>query len=442
MPDVTPGDCWPMSSYSVASDGQKQDIVLFSGSSHPELAKSIAARLGLPLAKATLGHFSNQETSIQIDQSVRNADVYIIQSFHHKNVNDMLMEMLVLIHACKIASARKVTAVLPYFPYSKQPSGPYDKTAIQVESLLSRQDPCQHLKIQMEMLTLNSRMASQEIQRPAMGSSGHSIAVSCTTTTERHYKTWRTRNGKLIANMIAVAGADHVITMDLHDAQYQGFFDIPVDNLKAYPIFTNYIRDHIRDIDNAVIVSPDAGGAKRAIQMAQLMGAGFALIHKERRKKRGSCDAMDLSMVSTQGGFSNSSGTMTPLVHGRTIVGDVKEKTVIIVDDIADTCNTLIKAAQVAVAYGAKRVLAFVSHGIFSGNALDRLMSSPLEQVVITHSIPIVLSKEHEEKIKTLDLGYLFAETIRRIHYGESVSMLFHTRTFEGGAVAQISSKS
>jgi ribose-phosphate pyrophosphokinase len=163
--------------------------------------------------------------------------------------------------------------------------------------------------------------------------------------------------------------------MDLHDAQYQGFFDIPVDNLKAYPIFTNYIRDHVRDIDNAVIVSPDAGGAKRAIQMAQIMGAGFALIHKERRKKRGSYDAMDLSMVSTQGGFSNSSGAMTPLVHGRTIVGDVKEKTVIIVDDIADTCNTLIKAAQVAVAYGAKRVLAFVSHGIFSGNALDRLMS-------------------------------------------------------------------
>jgi ribose-phosphate pyrophosphokinase len=474
-------------------DSHKQDIVLFSGSGHPELAKSIAARLGLPLSKVTLGHFSNRETSIQIDQSVRNADVYIIQSFHHKNVNDMLMEVLILVHACKIASAHKVTAVLPYFPYSKQPTGPYDKTASQVEALLARAQKEEqekdsgshefysefpiyhrHLRITSEMLTPNTGAGGSSNATTPRSLSIDNISLLPLNVEEGSaaqeripYKTWRSRNGKLVANMLAVAGADHVITMDLHDAQYQGFFDIPVDNLKAHPMLSHYIKDTIQDLKQIVIVSPDAGGAKRAIQMAQLLGVDFAMIHKERRKKRGlksdpvwrlpgiieshysgstptvtdsfatmqSMSSLALASPMNCSMFASpvTQNTSTLLVHGRVIVGNVKDKTVIILDDLADTCNTLIKAAQVAIAYGAKRVIALVSHGIFSGDSLDRLVASPLEQVIITNSVPVVLEKDiHREKIKILDLGYLFGETIRRIHYGESVSTLFDPRAFKG----------
>lgn len=485
------------------------DIVIFSGSGHPELAKSIVSRLGLSLAKVTLGHFSNRETSIQIDQSVRNSDVYIIQSFHHRNVNDMLMEMLILIHACKIASANKVTAVIPYFPYSKQPSGPYDKIANSVEAFLgnyhqlhhspekqisldtqqnisrsleqlgylspvsteSIEDDSHHryIRITTELLALvshSSHISPPNQHSPLQTLTTPDIPTKVSTLSEEYafyqqasrsdtvvsrqsqqstskYKTWRSRNGKLIANMFAVAGTDHIITMDLHDAQYQGFFDIPVDNLKSHPLFAHYVMDNIPEWKQTVIVSPDAGGAKRATQMAQLLGAGFALIHKERRKKKR--NHHDPLIKSHSGSFSQEgkSSPQSPslLVHGRIIVGDVKDKTVIIIDDIADTCNTLIKAANVAVSYGAKRIIAMISHGIFSGNALERLESSPIEQVVVTHSVPIKESSTISQctKLKILDVGYLFSESIRRIHYGESVSALFTPNLLGGHSIRIIS---
>lgn len=475
------------------------DIVIFSGSGHSELAKRIVSRLGLSLAKVTLGHFSNRETSIQIDQSVRNSDVYIIQSFHHHNVNDMLMEMLILIHACKIASAHKVTAVIPYFPYSKQPSGPYDKIANNVESLLGcyqlqynhkdnhshstlcsleqlgylspinttgieDEDPhCHHIRITTELLESISQSQSSPLTTPTAAIVKNSIHESTTPTiseeqfilyqqasksdtiisqqsllSTNRYKTWRSRNGKLVANMFAVAGTDHIITMDLHDAQYQGFFDIPVDNLKSQPLFAHYIMDNIPEWKQTVIVSPDAGGAKRATQMAQLLGAGFALIHKERRKKRiKPYGSKSHSYDSSQ--TTKSHNTSSLLVHGRIIVGDVQDKTVIILDDIADTCNTLIKAANVAVSYGAKRVIAMIAHGVFSGNALERLESSPIEQVIVTHSVPIKETSQNFKKLKVLDIGYLFSESIRRIHYGESVSALFTPQLLSGHAIQIVS---
>ncbi|ORZ38460.1 ribose-phosphate pyrophosphokinase [Catenaria anguillulae PL171] len=311
-------------------------IKIFTGNSHPELANLIARRLGIPLGKAVVSKYSNQETSVTIGESVRDEDVFLIQTGSGE-INDNLVEILIMISACKTASARRVTAVMPCFPYARQDKK--DKSRAPVSA-------------------------------------------------------------KLIANMLTVAGCDHVITMDLHASQIQGFFDIPVDNLYAEPSSLKYIRDNIPDYKNkAIIVSPDAGGAKRATAIADRLGIDFALIHKERK-------------VANQ-------------VARMVLVGNVKDKVAILVDDMADTCGTLAKAAETLVANGATQVYAIVTHGILSGNALDIINKSPLTKVVVTNTIPHADKKALCSKIDTLDVSATLAEAVRRTHNGESVSYLF-----------------
>lgn len=311
-------------------------IKIFAGNSHPELAKLIARRLGLGLAKCVVSKYSNQETSVTIGESVRDEDVFIVQSGCGE-INDHLLELLIMINACKTASARRITAVIPCFPYARQDKKDKSRAPI---------------------------------------------------------------SAKLVANMLTVAGANHVITMDLHASQIQGFFNVPVDNLYAEPSMLKYIRDNIPDYkSNAIIVSPDAGGAKRATAIADRLEVDFAIIHKERK-------------------IANEVARMV-------LVGDVSGKTAILVDDMADTCGTLGLAAKTLIEHGASKVYAIVTHGILSGKAADVIMNSPLEGVIVTNTIPHEEKKSKCPKLKTIDISATLAEAIRRTHNGESVSYLF-----------------
>ncbi|EDO47117.1 predicted protein [Nematostella vectensis] len=311
------------------------NIKIFGGSSHPVLARLIAERLGFDLAKCVLKKFSNQETCVEIAESVRGEDVYIIQSGCGE-INDNMMELLIMINACKIASAQRVTAVIPCFPYARQDKKDKSRAPI---------------------------------------------------------------SAKLVANMLSVAGADHIITMDLHASQIQGFFDIPVDNLYAEPAVLKWIKENVHDWQNSVIVSPDAGGAKRVTSIADHLNCGFALIHKERK-------------------VANEVASMV-------LVGDVKDRTAILVDDIADTCGTLTLAATKLNEAGAAKVYAICTHGVFSGPALKRLDGSIIEAVAITNSIPQEAKMQMCSKIRSVDVSMILAEAIRRTHNGESVSYLF-----------------
>lgn len=319
-------------------------IKVFTGSSHPELARLVAKRLGLPLGKATVTRNEAGESIVRIAESVREHDVYIINtaclcptpSGTPASPNTALMELLIMIHACKTASARRITAVIPHFFYARQDKKDKSRAPI---------------------------------------------------------------SAKLIANMIEKAGCDHVITMDLHASQIQGFFDVPVDNLYAEPAALQYIRE-MEDCDNVVIVSPDAGGAKRATSLADRLEVEFALFHKERKK------ANEVSRM--------------------VLVGNVQGKVAILVDDMADTCGTLELAAQRLHESGASRVLAIVTHGILSHPALERIASSKLEKLVVTNTIPQDMNAARCPKIEQIDISHVLAETIRRSHYGESVSVLFN----------------
>ncbi|KAJ9077565.1 ribose phosphate diphosphokinase subunit prs4 [Entomophthora muscae] len=310
-------------------------IKILTGNAHPALASLIAKRLGVQVAKSTVLKYSNQETSVTIGESVRDEDVFIIQSGCGE-INDSLMELLIMINACKTASARRITAVIPCFPYARQDKKDKSRAPI---------------------------------------------------------------SAKLVANMLTVAGANHVITMDLHASQIQGFFNIPVDNLYAEPSTLKYIREKIPDYKNAIIVSPDAGGAKRATAIADRLDSGFAIIHKERKK------ANEVSRM--------------------VLVGDVSGKIAILVDDMADTCGTLGLAAQILMEKGAKSVYAIVTHGILSGKAIQVINDSVLTRVVVTNTIPHDDKKELCPKIDTIDISTTLAEAIRRTHNGESVSYLF-----------------
>ncbi|TCD71544.1 hypothetical protein EIP91_008925 [Steccherinum ochraceum] len=291
-------------------------IKLFTGTSHSELADIIARRLGVPLGKAEVTKSGIGETNVRIVESVREDDVYIV-STGCGQVNTALMELCIMIHACKIASAKRITAVVPLFPYARQDKKDKSRAPI---------------------------------------------------------------TAKLVANMIQKSGCDHVITMDLHASQIQGFFDVPVDNL--------------------VIVSPDAGGAKRATSIADRLGVDFALFHKERKK------ANEVSRM--------------------VLVGHVQGKTAILVDDMADTCGTLCLAGQHLSEAGATRVVGLVTHGILSGNALQTVMDSTLEKLVVTNTLPQEENVAKCPKIEVVDIGNVLAEVIRRSHYGESVSKLFN----------------
>ncbi|KAK2071940.1 hypothetical protein P8C59_006324 [Phyllachora maydis] len=311
------------------------EIKLLTGNSHPILARLVADRLGIEIAKTMSLNYSNQETSVTIGESVRDEDVFILQSTAPGDINDGLMELLIMIHACRTASARRITAVIPNFPYARQDKKDKSRAPI---------------------------------------------------------------SAKLIANMLVTAGCNHVITMDLHASQIQGFFNVPVDNLYAEPSVLRWITENL-NTDDCVIVSPDAGGAKRATSIADRLQTAFALIHKERPR---------------------------PNVVGRMVlVGEVEDKTAILVDDMADTCGTLAKAAEVLKEHKAKEVVAIVTHGILSGNAIDTINKSCLGKLVVTNTVPLGDKLERCSKLRVIDVSGTVAEAIRRTHNGESVSYLF-----------------
>uniref|UniRef100_A0A336M3H2 ribose-phosphate diphosphokinase n=1 Tax=Culicoides sonorensis TaxID=179676 RepID=A0A336M3H2_CULSO len=331
------------------------NIKVFSGSSHPDLAQRIVDRLGHDLGKVVTKKFSNLETCVEIGESVRGEDVYIVQSGSGE-INDNLMELLIMINACKIASASRVTAVIPCFPYA-------------------RQDKKDKVK------------------------SGDDKLAKLMKSNEWKFRSRAPISAKLVANMLSVAGADHIITMDLHASQIQGFFDIPVDNLYAEPAVLKWIRENISDWRNAIIVSPDAGGAKRVTSIADRLNVEFALIHKERKK-------------------ANEVASMV-------LVGDVKDRVAILVDDMADTCGTIVHAADKLVEAGATKVYAILTHGIFSGPAIQRINNACFEAVVVTNTIPQDEHMRDCPKIQCIDVSMMFAEAVRRTHNGESVSYLF-----------------
>ncbi|KAF9927264.1 ribose-phosphate pyrophosphokinase [Mortierella alpina] len=475
-----------------------RNIVVFSGSSHPALVDQICARLGVSPGQVKLSKFANKETNVEIGDSVRNKDVFIIQSGCGA-VNDNLMELLIMLAACKTASARRITAVIPCFPYARQPDAPYKKngmplsrvpnnvffgytgastpfslpvtpagTPLQTPSLdrLDRKNPFDKMfdstnesNSDIEsaatsptlapagangaavvnangtgvLPTLSAlrlegdagkvrHLAPRGIRPQATSQPSHlsipthtsnggvsgtgSPSQTCVTSDQVNpqkagYKHWVARSGTLIANLLVTAGADHIITMDLHDPQFQGFFDIPVDNLYGQPLMVKYIRERIPNWEDAVVVSPDAGGAKRATVIADKLGMEFALIHKERRQ------------------------IQAPHKSDMMLVGDVKDKVCILVDDIADTSFTITKAAKVLQINGAQKIYAIITHAIMSGDAITRIQNSCIDQVIVSNSIP---QEEHLKdcpKMKVFNVAPIFAEAIRRIHNGESVSMLF-----------------
>ncbi|MCJ1391297.1 ribose-phosphate pyrophosphokinase [Xylographa bjoerkii] len=450
-----------------------RNIVVLGGSSHPHLTQTICNHLGVAPANVLLDKFSVGETRVEIKESVRGKDVYIIQSGGGK-VNDNLMELLITISACKTASARQVTAVLPLFPYSRQSDIPYNKTGAPLSKasncfnkpdfpyLLDSLPQTPHpdhsqsagltngmdglhkglSKIQLDELSSassspqNARFASYVhgphnrtdstdfgksttyFDRQKNGSTSSlgngtakdesngtksDVAKSHVFQPQPGYKQWVAQAGTLVADLLTCAGADHIITMDLHDAQYQGFFDIPVDNLYGRPLLKKYIQYQIPDFQQAVIVSPDAGGAKRATAIADGLGMPFALIHKERRPTKIS-DRQNATMM---------------------LVGEVVNRTAILIDDLADTSNTITRAAKLLKKEGATKVYALLTHGILSGDAIDRINASALDKVVVTNSVPQDEHKSRCPKLEVLEVGTIFAEAIRRVHYGESISVLF-----------------
>ncbi|RPA95144.1 phosphoribosyl pyrophosphokinase [Choiromyces venosus 120613-1] len=424
-----------------------RNIVVLGGSSHPDLVNTVCHLLGIPNGRITLSKFAVGETRVEIQDSVRGKDVFVIQSGCGK-VNDHLVELLITISACKTASAKRVTAVLPHFPYSRQSDIPYNKTGAPLskaptinggkndftfESRPGTPGPMDSPGLGVSHGGLERELSRIALERGA-DSSGNGVngvergkshpptplrrtntADSSNVSSSANanewvppkgtgYKQWVAQAGTLVADLLTCAGADHIITMDLHDPQYQGFFDIPVDNLYGRPLLQRYIKYNIPDYQNAVIVSPDAGGAKRATAIADALGMEFALIHKERRPTR-ITDRQNATMM---------------------LVGDIAGKVAILVDDMADTSNTITRAAKLLKGKGgATRVYALVTHGVFSGDAIDRINASALDKVITTNSVPQDQHKRLCDKLVVLDVGEVFAEAIRRVHHGESISVLF-----------------
>lgn len=381
-----------------------RDLVVFGGSLIGGLAKLICKNLTIEPGVAEQKKFSNGETSIRVKDSVREKDVFIVQN-GCGNVNDNFIELLIMISACKTASAKRVRAVLPFFPYLRQPEN--TKVTFSSEGSVSEEAGVQPKPMRPRLVLLNA------------------LAVHTVSEDDSGYKQWVAPNGTLIANLLTKAGADRCMTMDLHDPQFQGFFDISVDNLYSMPLFKRYIMDYIPQYKECVIVSPDSGGAKRAIAIADALGLSFALIHRERRVKVTPA-ACDSPLLSTSVSMSSSISTTTR-VNKPMLVGDVKDKVCVLVDDLADTGGTLTRAARLLKETGALYVYCLVTHAIFSGDAVDRLRLSDIDKIITTNSIPQTqhVSQLGSDRFEVLDVLRIFAEAIRRIHNGESVSMLF-----------------
>lgn len=310
------------------------DIKIFAGNSNVALAKEICEYLGIEIGKADVGKFSDGEIAINIGEVVRGSDVFIVQSTGTP-VNDNFMELLIMIDALKRASAGRITAVMPYFGYARQ-----DRKA-------KARDPI---------------------------------------------------SAKLVANLITQAGADRVLTMDLHAPQLQGFFDIPLDHLHGVPILTKYFMEKFSRDDNVVIVSPDVGSVTRSRMFAECLEFPMAIIDK-RRPKANVCEVVN-------------------------IIGDVKGKKAILIDDMIDTGGTIINAAEFLIKKGATEVSSCCTHAVFSGNALEKIQNSVIKEMVILNTIKLDENK-CTDKIKVISVANLFSEAIKRIFGDESISQLF-----------------
>ncbi len=310
------------------------NTVLFTGNANPALAQEIARNLGAELGKCHVGKFSDGEVTVEIQQNVRARDVFVVQSTCSPT-NDNLMELLIMVDALKRASARRITAVIPYFGYARQDRRP------------------------------------------------RSMRVPI--------------SAKVVANLLETVGVERVLTMDLHADQIQGFFDIPVDNIYASPVLLSDLQS--KAYPDLVVVSPDVGGVVRARALAKQMGCDLAITDKRRPKANGS-EVMD-------------------------VIGEIEGRNCVIMDDMIDTAGTLVKAAEVLKDRGAKRVFAYCTHPILSGPAVDRIANSQLDEVVISNTIPLSDAAAACKKIRQLSVAFLFAETIRRISDGESVTSLF-----------------
>lgn len=308
-------------------------IKIFSGNSNPELARNICAEIGLPLGDAEVTSFSDGEIAVNINETVRGVDVFIIQSTSIPNVNNFLMELLIMIDACKRASAGRITAVIPYYGYARQ-----DRKA-------KARDPI---------------------------------------------------SAKLVANLLTAAGADRVLTMDLHAAQIQGYFDIPVDHLVGGPILADYFSK--KQIEDLVIVSPDLGSVARSRKFAEMLDAPIAIIDKRRPK-------------------ANMSEIMN-------VIGDVAGKNVILIDDMIDTAGTIVNAAKALKGLGAKDVYACCTHAVLSGPAIERIKDSGIDELVVLDTI-YQKDRDKLDNLVQLSVAGIFAESIRRIFNNDSVSKLF-----------------
>jgi ribose-phosphate pyrophosphokinase len=310
------------------------ELKVFCGSAHPELAAEIAGHLGIPLGQARLTRFPDTEVSFQIDENIRGTDVFVVQPTSTP-VDGHLVELLIMVDAFRRSSAARITAVIPYYGYARQDRK--DKPRVPISA-------------------------------------------------------------KLVANVLSAAGANRVLTMDLHKAQIQGFFDIPVDHLFAAPVIIDYLaRQRFPDI---TIVAPDAGGAERARAYAKRLGAGLAVVDKRRSQETGAAEVMN-------------------------VIGDVEGHTCILQDDIVDTAGTMQKAASALMANGAARVLACAVHGVLSGPALERIEQSPIEKLIVTNTIRLDDKRARCSKIVVLSVARLLAQAIRSIHEESSVSSLF-----------------
>ncbi len=311
----------------------KRDLKIFTGNAHPQLAKEITDHLRIPLSQADVRKFSDGEIFVEVKENVRGHDVYVVQPTCTP-VNDHLMELVIMVDALRRASARRITAVVPYYGYARQDRKNAPRVPI---------------------------------------------------------------TAKVVAEMFMVVGVRRVLCMDLHAGQIQGFFNIPVDHLFAAPVVLRYIMEHLGN--DVVMVSPDAGGVERTRAFAKRLNSGLAIIDK-RRDRPNECEAMH-------------------------VIGDVRGKTAILMDDMVDTAGTLCAGAKTLLENGAKEVHACCSHAVLSGPALERIMQSEMRSLVVTNSIPLRGEAINCQKIKVLSVSGLLAEAINRIHNEDSVSSLF-----------------
>lgn len=312
----------------------KDEIKVFTGNSNPALADAVCDYLGVPRGDADVRRFSDGEILVEIDENVRGGDVFVIQSTCTP-VNDNLMELLLMLDAFRRASAKRITAVIPYYGYARQ----------------------------------DRKVAPR-------------VPISA----------------KLVADLITTAGALRVLTVDLHAGQIQGFFNVPVDNVFATPVVLKYVRERLGD-QPVTVISPDAGGVERARAFAKHLNATLAIIDKRRARPNEVAE-----------------------MH---IVGDVRERTAVLIDDMVDTAGTMVAAARALKENGAREVLACCTHPVLSGTAVNRIDGSELSELIVTDTVPLRADANSSEKIRVLSVAQLLGEAVRRIHYEESISSLF-----------------